>query len=480
MTVPAKLQRYRPLIDDWAAFEQALQRPLPICIWTNPLRLCGPRLSELLTTEGIPHQRLAWSDSHFRLGPEVKPGLPWPFLAGLYHVQEEVSMLPPLLLEPQPGERVLDTCAAPGNKTAQLAAMMKNRGTVVANDRDYVRLKAVRQTLDRLGLLNVTTTQIDARRFPAAAGRFDRVLVDAPCTGEGTSRKNPNALRLAGPERSRALVATQTAILAQAVAHCKPGGRIVYATCTYAPEENEAVVDAILKRYPDSLRLRPARLENVRHSQGITHWNGQRFDDSLALAMRIWPHQNDSGGFFIAVLEKTAATARDVPPAEIPAPANLGRPVDTGRWLTLLNQRFGLPADVFGDFVFIHRQRDRLHLLRQDHQPPAVPSPATLGLPFLNVNLRYPKLSTPGAMLFATNATRNIIELSQTQLETYFRRGSITLQTNQTAACTDYGYVLLRYREFGLGVGMYQPARNGLPPQVQSLYPKAWSPATST
>lgn len=296
-------ERYRPLIDDWTAFQAALARPLPLCVWTNGLRTTPERLLAWLDEAGLEAEPLSWRAGAFRLPSSIAPGNRMPYITGLYHVQEEVSLLPVPLLDPRPGERVLDLCAAPGNKTAQMAVQMQNRGTIVANDLNVGRLSSLRNTLDRLGACNVTTTLYDAANYPSESGTFDRVLADVPCSCEGTSRKNPSVLDQR--ENGRDLTGAQTAILRKAVQRCRPGGRIVYSTCTYAPEENEAVVDAVLCDYgTDTLRMLPARIEGVTHDPGLTEWQGQHFHPSMENAMRVWPHQNDTGGFFVAVLER--------------------------------------------------------------------------------------------------------------------------------------------------------------------------------
>ncbi|HET6568833.1 MAG TPA: RsmB/NOP family class I SAM-dependent RNA methyltransferase [Rhodothermales bacterium] len=297
--------RYRTIVPAWDAFCDALERPLPTCIWTNLLRTTPTRMHHWLETEGFALAPLPWCAGAFRLPAEVKPGTLLPYRIGHVHVQEEVSMIPPLLLAPLPGERVLDACAAPGNKTAQIAAAMQNRGTVVANDRSEGRLHILRRTMARLGIMNVTTTVADAARYPDADESYDRVLVDVPCSCEGTSRKHPHMTLDCSAEHGRRMGGVQKVILRRAVDLCKPGGRIVYSTCTYAPEENEAVVNAVLNESQGTLRLLPACIDGLVSSAGLEQWNGAVFDATLRHCVRIWPHQNDSGGFFVAVLEKT-------------------------------------------------------------------------------------------------------------------------------------------------------------------------------
>ena len=215
------------------------------------------------------------------------------------------------LLDPRAGERVLDLCAAPGNKTAQIAVAMQNQGTVVANDARWARLAPVRRVLERLGILNVVATVEDGAIFPDGAGRFDAVLADVPCSCDATVRKSPKVVLRQDERRRPQVRGLQRAILRRAVDLCRPGGRVVYATCTFAPEENESVVHEVLEDLGATgadddpvLRVRPVEVPGLRLSPGLPAWQGQRFHPALARSVRLWPHHNDTGGFYVAVLDK--------------------------------------------------------------------------------------------------------------------------------------------------------------------------------
>lgn len=300
----SRLDRYREIVDDWPAFLDASQAPLPITLWVNTLRAdvetVARRLDEV---DGMGGEPLAWYERGLRLPFGSRPGKTLTYVTGLVHIQEEVSMLPVAFLDPRPGERVLDQCAAPGNKTVQAAVHMENTGTLVGNDINQHRLGMVVRNLERIGLTNTVLTNWNGANFSADVGTFDRVLADVPCSCEGTTRKNPEIL-WREPPRPMNFPGAQAAILRKAVQRCRPGGRIVYSTCTYDPDENEGVVDTILGEYPDAVRLAPARLDGLVGSPGLVEWQDRRFSPEMTRTLRVWPHQNDTGGFFVAVLER--------------------------------------------------------------------------------------------------------------------------------------------------------------------------------
>lgn len=457
--------RYRDLIDDWQAFLDASATPLPTCIWTNTLRTMPERLRHWLAEDGLEVQPLSWRPGAFRMLGDDRPGNRLPYLAGLYQVQEEVSMLPVHLLAPEPGHAVADLCAAPGNKTAEAAVAMQNRGTLVANDRTQFRLNVLRAHLDRLGIVNCTTTVQDAAAYPCQQGAFDRVLADVPCSCEGTSRKHPHVVQKSSRAQSCAVQNIQIAILKRAVEICRPGGRIVYSTCTYAPEENELVVDAVLRHFGgDRLRVVPAELPGFRYSQGLTHWEGQALDPSLADTMRVWPHQNDTGGFYVAVLERLDLDReRAILPLTRPAAPR------KDEWLALLSDRFGIDDAALAPYRILKPGKKYVTLAAADHEPPDGLRTHTMGMPLIRTKLRFPKPTTATAMLLGGSATRNVVSLDRARADVFLSREDLTLSADEARTCTGLGYVFVRHQELFLGVGLFVPEHNTL----RSLYPTA-------
>jgi NOL1/NOP2/sun family putative RNA methylase len=300
------LDRYREIVDDFDALTDALERPLPTTGWVNTLKTDAETLFKGFEDAGVEYSRMNWKPDGFRLeGAHANnPGRRIEFLLGHMQIQEEAAMLPMYFMEPDPDDRIVDLCAAPGNKTAQIAVALQNRGTVIANDRRVARMRAIRNTSDRLGLLNLVMTNCDAANFPTPSERYDRVLADVPCSCQGTSRKNPDALYETPADVLHALVRSQRAILERAFRICRPGGRVIYATCTYAPEENEAVIDDAIARLPFEPEWISCKIDGVVSSPGLESWEGRQYSSGMHNAMRVWPHQNDTGGFFVAAWNK--------------------------------------------------------------------------------------------------------------------------------------------------------------------------------
>jgi len=296
------LERYEPLVDDAEAFRAACERPLPSVVRVNTIEATVERARRTLAAAGHDAEAVDWNPRLFRLATD-RPGNTWPYYHGWLYGQEEVSALPALVLDPRPGERVFDPCAAPGSKTTQLAALMDDRGTLVANDNNLGRLSALRSNAERCGVSNLAVTNADARNFslkPFDGEAFDRSLVDAPCSCEGTIRKNPDALDEWSLSRVEGIAGVQRGILRRAIQVTRASGTVVYSTCTFAPEENEGVLDAVLAEtdcrivpFETALETRP----------GVAEWNDERYDESVRHAKRVYPHLNDTGGFFCAKLE---------------------------------------------------------------------------------------------------------------------------------------------------------------------------------
>jgi len=294
-------ERYREIIPDWARFTAAAARPEPTTIRVRTGRIEPDILARRLLGQGFQLDPLDGQPDMFKV--DIQPrsiALTLEHWLGLFYVQRASTGLAAPILDPKPGERVLDLCAAPGGKTTHLADLMKDRGPLVAVEPHVGRIRALAGNVYRTAHVNVLTVAADGRFFPGGA-LFDRVLVDAPCSAEGTVRAGKGRIRSKSGRYGTYIARLQEDLLRSAIDLTRPGGTILYSTCTFAPEENEAVVDAVLK--DAAVEIEPIPLE-VPHAAGVSSFGDERYDPRLELAVRIYPHHLDSGGLFVAKLRK--------------------------------------------------------------------------------------------------------------------------------------------------------------------------------
>ena len=297
--VPA-FERYRDIIADFSAFLNSVNLSVPTHVRVNTLRVERETFRSAMAARGYDLTPVAGIDEAFRWERPGMPGSTLEYYRGWYQVQGLTSMLPPLILNPQVGERVLDLCAAPGGKATYLAQITQNQTLIVANDVSHRRIGILRSHSDRLGISSIVVTRYHGQSFPMRI-LFDRILLDPPCSGEGTYRAGARTPLTEDPEVSRRLQRLQQLLLRHALNLLRPGGMLVYSTCTYAPEENEAVVHPVVEE--GRAELVPIDVP-FPYAPGIEAWDGQRFHPSLKHAARFYPHLVNSWGFFIACLRK--------------------------------------------------------------------------------------------------------------------------------------------------------------------------------
>ncbi len=226
-------------------------------------------------------------------------------LLGYYYVQEISSMMPVLALNPQPGEIILDLCAAPGSKTTQLAMYMENQGTIIANDSVLPRIKILSSNLQKNGVSNTIITRNDGvqlcLKLKELGMFFDKILLDAPCSGEGTIRSSPKTLLMWNLKGINKLSRLQKKLASSALSILKTGGEMIYSTCTHAPEENEEVVDYLIKNF--NVKVEQIHLP-IKCRQGLTRWENETYSPEIEKSCRIYPQDNNTEGFFLAKIRK--------------------------------------------------------------------------------------------------------------------------------------------------------------------------------
>jgi NOL1/NOP2/sun family putative RNA methylase len=273
----------------------------------NRLKTTPEHFLKIARTYGWRVDPVAISPWGFRLPAgrlSISPGNTPEHEQGLFYLQDLASMLPAMALDPKPGEMVLELGAAPGSKSTQMAEMMENRGCIVAVDISAPRLEILERNARRMGATIIQPTLADGTRLGSEyQGRFDRVLVDGPCSCEGIFRYKPHKLFEWSLSQVLQNAATLEKLLRNAFEALRPDGTLVYSTCTYAPEENEVIIDRTLKRFP-SARLLPVPCAGLHSVPAKSGWEHAAFDLSMTHALRCYPSQNNSLGFFVARMER--------------------------------------------------------------------------------------------------------------------------------------------------------------------------------
>ncbi|MCM1182909.1 MAG: RsmB/NOP family class I SAM-dependent RNA methyltransferase [Roseburia sp.] len=370
--------------------------------------------------------------------------------AGVYYIQEPSAMAPAACLDARPGERVLDLCAAPGGKTTQIASSMKNEGLLVCNEIHPARVKILSENVERMGIRNALVTNETPGHLAELFGEcFDRVLVDAPCSGEGMFRKNPAAIEEWSPENVRLCAARQDEILDCADAMLRAGGRLVYSTCTFAPAENEGSVARFLERHPAYELVEVPLLGGM--TAGVPQWAHYGADADIAAlrrTVRLFPHLAEGEGHYLAVLQKAGSV-----------PEGYRRPFPGGTQKGLRGsdvkefvqfQEEALRVDLSGGRAdSLLRYGDRLYLMPED-------MPALNGIKALRPGLQLGTLkrnrfepSHALALALRAHEVRHTMELydgSDARARAYLSGQTLTAEGEK-------GWHLLTYKGYSIGWG---------------------------
>ena len=280
---------------EYPAFLQSLERPRAVALRQNPLK--GKRPDLPFVGEGVP-----WEPEGFYYDPDARPGLHPYHEAGVYYLQEASAMAPVALLDPQPGEKICDLCAAPGGKSTQIAGRLQGEGFLLCNEYSPNRAKILSRNIERMGIANaLVTNETPQHLAQRLSGYFDRVLIDAPCSGEGMFRKEEAAVTDWSPETVQMCADRQAEILHAGADLVRPGGLLVYSTCTFAPEENELAVEKFLQTHPE---FTPEAVD--------APW----FVSTRPGCYRMWPHKLLGEGHFADVLRKEGSAPREEPTEE--------------------------------------------------------------------------------------------------------------------------------------------------------------------
>lgn len=299
------IERYSNLTD-WKEFERHCRSYLRKSIRVNTIKTAIPEIKKRLENEWKLDQ-IPWCREGFwieHIGEKrIDIGNLKEHVLGYIYVQEAASMIPPVALEPKPGEVVLDMCASPGSKTTQISQYMENKGILVANDISADRLSALGINIQRCGISNIIITKnIGFRMQSPVEDGFDRILVDAPCSGTGSIRKSLKTIEMWNPDMIKRLSSTQKKLIEKAFELLKKDGTMVYSTCSLEPEEDEEVVDHLIRENKNA-KLEEIKLK-INRSPAVPEFEGKKYSPEIRKCLRIWPQDNNTEGFFIAKIKK--------------------------------------------------------------------------------------------------------------------------------------------------------------------------------
>ncbi len=277
-------------------FISSISKPQKKSIRVNTLKATKDTIEDFLRSNNVTFSQIPWCDEGLRVDSDFELDTVEHQL-GYYYIQTSSSMIPPLILEPVSTDKILDLTAAPGSKTTQIAQYMGNKGTIVANEGSYVRVRALVINLQRCGVSNTIVTRQDGCGYEKFNEKFDKILLDAPCSDIGTAGKNPDVIRRWSLDRVKRLSNLQKKLISSAYECLRDSGILVYSTCTTSREENEGIIEFLLDRYDDA-KIEEIKIKNLKTQRGFT--------DSTKNCIRILPQDNDTESYFIARIRKNA------------------------------------------------------------------------------------------------------------------------------------------------------------------------------
>ena len=369
---------------------------------------------------------------------------------GFYYIQALTSMLPPLILNPSLKEKVLDLCSAPGSKTTQIAELMNNRGILVVNELEIDRIKALVFNLDKMNFLNYGVVNSKGEILSKYYNEyFDKILVDAPCSGLGIIQKKIEVNKWWSLERVKNLSEIQNKLLVSAIKMLKVGGELVYSTCTLTPEENELVINKLLKKYP--IDVEPVNIP-LKHTIGITNYKDNKLDKRLSKAIRIFPWEVNSDGFFLVKLKKIADT---IPTEQLkwkqPYAISLHRNDDRiiKEKLEHLAKEFGIDKEIFSNYKFLIKRNDIFFTSKEW-------TDENLGL-FHRIGCRFGTLDKNGnivlhslaAQILQDQITKNIYDIQELEELKLYLMGALIKKENLPS-----GQYVVRFNGYVLGTSI--------------------------
>ena len=385
------------------------------------------------------------------------------FILGKYYVQSLSSMIPALVLNPNRNNIVMDLCAAPGSKTTQLAEMMNNEGTLIANEISFERMKSLVFNVDKMNLANIGILQGKGELLNQVyENYFDKILVDAPCSALGIVQKKGEVSNWWNENKLNNFTDLQTRLLVSAIRMCKVGGEIVYSTCTLSYEENELVLNKILKKYP--VELIEIKLP-VKSKDPFTNYEADILDPSIVKAKRIVPWEINSEGFFVSKIKKIDETESSIEKRKFKNEIQLveANHPKIKEQLKILSDYFRIENNFLKNFKYLLKSKD-IYFVDRNWNSPALDNFIRIGSKLGSIEKRgYIQLHTLAAQIMKNAITKNIIEFETiNEVEIYLKGGIVKKDAGTT------GQKVVKFRDDIIGTAV--ASKEG----IKSQFPRAF------
>ncbi len=443
---------------EYEDFLKSYEKPRTFGLRLNTAKISPQEFEKLVP---FPVTPIPWIKNGYFYPADVRPSKCPFYQAGLYYLQEPSAMTPASCLEIKPGDLVLDLCAAPGGKATALGAALKGEGLLVANDISASRAKALLRNIELFGIANAfVANETPSRLLDMFPGFFHKILLDAPCSGEGMFRKDEALARDWSEEKSRELGRIQRELILQAADMLRPGGLLLYSTCTFAPEEDEGTVSYLLENRRDMTLLELPRRPGF--SFGVPKWGGG--DQRLKRCVRLFPHKIDGEGHFMALFQKEGTSGHVHEPSRIRSDPN------TEKWLKAFFDEIGLRSLGGRPFEWnrVETRRDKVYYL-----PPV--NTAFRGLAFLRNGLYLGDLkknrfepSQAFALALHKGDVKSVLSLpvADERLARYLHGETLTVSPGEAAR--EKGWHLLCVEGYPLGFGKL------VGQTLKNKYPAGW------